>query len=102
MLRTVPDTRVLPQAYAVCGPVGYAPYAMMSSDQLALNVAAVFADGYNAALFENHSGATGGVDLLQAFQRFETLDFCARTLIHACGLSKGSGLAAIRPLSDDQ
>ena len=25
MLRAVPDTRALPQAYALCGPVGYAP-----------------------------------------------------------------------------
>jgi L-fuculose-phosphate aldolase len=102
MLRTVPDTRVLPQAYRVCGPVGYAPYAMMSSDQLAVNVAAVFAEGHNAALFENHSGATGGADLLQAFQRFETLDFCARTLIHAYGLVKPTGDTPIRTLDDHQ
>jgi len=102
MLRAVPDTRALPQAYAICGPVGYAPYAMMSSDQLAANVAAVFAEGYDAALFENHSGATGGADLLQAFQRFETLDFCARTIIQACGLSQGAGLAAVRPLGEEQ
>ena len=106
MLRTAPDTRVLPGAYSVCGPVGYAPYAMMGSEGLAINVAQVFAEGYDAALFENHSGATGGVDLLQAFQRFETLDFCARTLIHACGLiagrADGRPLQAIRPLSEEQ
>jgi len=102
MLRTVPDTRVLPQAYAICGPVGYAPYAIMGSDQLAGNVAATFADGHQVVVFENHGAAAGGADLLEAFQRFEALDFCARTLIHACGLSQGAGLAGIPPLDDDQ
>jgi L-fuculose-phosphate aldolase len=32
---------------------------------------------------ENHGIATGGPDLLVAFQRLETLDFCARTLLKA-------------------
>ena len=32
--------------------------------------------------------ATGGRDLLEAFQRFETLDFCARTLIDASSLDR--------------
>jgi L-fuculose-phosphate aldolase len=34
-------------------------------------------------LLENHGVATGGTDLLTAFQRLETLDFCARTQIRA-------------------
>ena len=95
MIRETPDTRVLPWAYRVCGPVGYAPYAMMSSDLLAVNVSDAFADGFNTVLFESHSGAAGGRDLLEAFQRLETLDFCARTLIHARGLSQG--IRAVAP-----
>ncbi len=39
-------------------------------------------------LLENHGVVTGGRDLLEAFQRFETLDFCARTLINAGSLGQ--------------
>jgi L-fuculose-phosphate aldolase len=76
--------------------VGYAPYAMMTSDQLAVNVSEAFARGFNSVLFENHSAAAGGGDLLEAFERLETLDFCARTLIHARGLC-ARGLRAQGP-----
>jgi L-fuculose-phosphate aldolase len=102
MVREAPDTRILPLAYRVCGPVGYAPYAIMGSDRLAGTVAGAFAGGFDAVLFENHSAAVGGRDLLEAFQRLETLDFCARTLIHARGLGKASGRDAIPILTDEQ
>jgi len=29
---------------------------------------------------ENHGKATGGTDIVNAFQRFETLEFCTRTI----------------------
>jgi L-fuculose-phosphate aldolase len=99
MVREIPDTRSLPRAYQVCGPVGCVPYAIMGSDRLAETVADAFADGFNTVLFENHSAAAGGRDLLEAFQRLETLDFCARTLIHACGLCV-QGLGAARGLTE--
>lgn len=83
IVRKVPDTRIIPQAQRVCGPVGYAPYALPGSEDLGDNIAATFAQGYNAVLLENHGVATGGPDLLMAFQRLETLDFCARTLLKA-------------------
>lgn len=90
--RQVPDTRIIPQAQRVCGPVGYAPYALPGSEQLGANIAATFAQGFNAVLLENHGIATGGPDLLTAFQRLETLDFCARTLLKARGLGRVSTL----------
>jgi L-fuculose-phosphate aldolase len=102
MIREIPDTRSLPRAYQVCGPVGCVPYAIMGSDRLAETVADAFAGGFNTVLFESHSAAAGGRDLLEAFQRLETLDFCARTLIYARGLGKASGSDAIRTLSDAQ
>jgi L-fuculose-phosphate aldolase len=83
IVRKVPDTRIIPQAQRICGPVGYAPYALPGSEDLGENIAATFAQGYNAVLLENHGIATGGPDLLVAFQRLETLDFCARTLLKA-------------------
>ncbi len=92
----IPDTKIIPQAYHVCGSVGYAPYATPGSWQLGENIAATFTQGFNVVLLENHGVVTGGATLLEAFQRFETLDFCARTLIQA------SGLGEVQPLTDPQ
>ncbi len=83
IVREVPDTRIIPQANRVCGPVGYAPYALPGSEKLGENIAATFAEGYNIIILENHGMAAGGANLLDAFYRLETLDFCARTLIRA-------------------
>lgn len=92
----LPNPRIIPQAYHVCGPVGFAPYALPGSWELGENIAATFAQGFNVILLENHGVVTGGADLLEAFQRLETLDFCARTLLQA------SGLGPVQPLSDAQ
>ena len=83
IVREVPDTRIIPQANRVCGPVGYSPYALPGSEKLGENIAATFAEGYNIIILENHGMAAGGANLLDAFHRLETLDFCARTLIRA-------------------
>ncbi|MBP6469987.1 MAG: class II aldolase/adducin family protein [Chloroflexi bacterium] len=83
IVREVPDTRIIPQANRLCGPVGYAPYALPGSEKLGENIAATFAEGYNIIILENHGMAAGGANLLDAFHRLETLDFCARTLIRA-------------------
>ena len=96
MARQIPDTRIIPQANRVCGPVGYAEYARMGSEQLGDRLAEAFGHGHNVVLLENHGAAAAGADLLEAFQRLETLDFCARTLIHARGLGE------ITTLSDEQ
>lgn len=90
--RQVPQTNIIPQAQRVCGPVGYAPYALPGSEQLGQSIASTFAQGYNVVLLENHGVAAGGPDLLTAFQRLETLDFCARTLLKARGLGEVSTL----------
>lgn len=86
IVRKVPDTRIIPQANRVCGPVGYAPYALPGSEMLGENIANTFADGYNILILENHGVAAVGNTLLDAFHRLETLDFCARTLIRAHAL----------------
>lgn len=94
--RKIPDTRLIPQAHHVCGEVGYAPYALPGSRQLGENIANTFAQGFQVVLLENHGVVTAGPDLLTAFQRLETLDFCARTQIHARSLGRP------RPLTDEQ
>lgn len=83
IVRQIPDTRIIPQIYHLCHPVGYAPYALPGSEMLGVNIADTFADGYNIVILENHGMVSGGASLLTAFQRLETLDFCARMLIAA-------------------
>ena len=83
IVRSLPDTNIIPQANRVCGKVGYAPYALPGSDKLGENIADTFEKGYNVVLLENHGVAVGGSDLLNAFHRLETLEFCAMTLIQA-------------------
>lgn len=96
IVRKVPDTRIIPQAHHVCGEVGYAPYALPGSRQLGQNIADTFGRGYEVVILENHGVVTAGPDLLTAFQRLETLDFCARTQIQA------SALGPVTSLTDEQ
>ncbi len=83
IVRQIPDTRLIPQARRVCGHVGYASYALPGSEILGANIAGTFAQGFDVVLLENHGVATSGSNLLEAFQRLETLDFCARTQLYA-------------------
>lgn len=93
IVREVPDTRIIPQANRVCGPVGYAPYALPGSEMLGDSIASTFAEGYDVVILENHGVAAGGSSLLDAFHRLETLDFCARTLIRARALGEVNTLS---------
>lgn len=96
IVRRIPDTRLLPNERQICGEIGMAEYALPGSSQLGENIAAVFQRGNDSVMLENHGVVVGGADLFQAFQRFETLDFCARLEINARRL----GTPTL--LSDDQ
>ncbi|MBB3186948.1 class II aldolase/adducin family protein [Microbacter margulisiae] len=81
----IPNTNIIPQAKNICGPIGFAPYALPGSQQLGENIAHEFKTHpeYKAVIMENHGVVLGGTDLMDAYQRFETLEFCARTIINA-------------------
>lgn len=83
IVRKLPDTRINPQSREICGEVGYAPYALPGTEALGGHIANAFATGPNAVLLENHGVVTGGADLLDAFHRFETLEYCAQINIRA-------------------
>jgi L-fuculose-phosphate aldolase len=54
------------------------------SEALGEKIAAEFENGENMAIImENHGTVLGGKDLMDAYERFETLEFCARTIINA-------------------
>ena len=93
--RRVPDTRVLHQARKICGDVGFAPYALPGSAALGTNIAETFAGGTDCVILENHGVVIGGASLQQAFERFETLEFTAKTVI------KAGMLGPVRYLTDD-
>ncbi len=96
ILNRIPDTRVVPKAAAICGDVGFAPYALPGSEALGRTIAETFAKGFKTVLLENHGIVTVGSSLFNAFRRFETLDFCARLIL------KASLLGQVRPLKADQ
>lgn len=93
-----PELNAIPQARMVCGKIAFAPYELPGSEKLGLLIAETFAKDskVNAVIMENHGVVVAGVDLDDALQRFETLELCARSLIHA------SELGSFNLLSDEQ
>jgi L-fuculose-phosphate aldolase len=81
--RQVPDTRIIPQAQQVCGPIGFAPYFLPGSNRLGEAIAAEFSKGFNSVIMENHGTVVGGTNLIEAYERFEAMEFCGRTLINS-------------------
>ncbi|WP_341278998.1 class II aldolase/adducin family protein [Paenibacillus sp. FSL H8-0537] len=94
MVRKVPNVRLLPNDYLICGEVGMAKYGLPGSAELGENIADVFSEGLNTIMLENHGVVVGGRDLFEAFQRFETLEYCARMEIQANRIGTPVTLAA--------
>jgi L-fuculose-phosphate aldolase len=92
--RQIPDTRVQSHVHAVCGRIALAPYACPGTQALGDNIAQTFQEGADCVLLENHGVVIGGRDLRDAFQRFETLEFAAQTLIRAASLGPLQVLSA--------
>lgn len=85
IVHKIPDTNIIPQARRICGKIGFAPYGLPGSGELGDKIAQEFRANpdYKAVIMENHGVVLCGVDMMDAYQRFETLEFCARTLINA-------------------
>ncbi|MEM6458803.1 MAG: class II aldolase/adducin family protein [Planctomycetota bacterium] len=94
--KQVPDTRLFAKSRHTCGEPGFADYALPGSAALGDVIAQTFAKGHNAVILENHGVVVGGTDLADAFQRFETLEFTAKTLV------KAGHLGGATPLTDQQ
>ncbi|HMR83652.1 MAG TPA: class II aldolase/adducin family protein [Niabella sp.] len=96
IVRKIPDTNTLSQAKFSCGAVGYAPYALPGSEELGKEIAHEFEKGFDSVIMENHGTVVGGSDLDNAFQRFETLESVAVTLLNAGALGQS------KPLSEEE
>lgn len=80
----VPDTKIVPQAHNICGDIGFASYGCPGSEDLGRKIANEFRDTrFKAVIMENHGVALGGTNMMDAYQRFETLEFCCRTILNA-------------------
>jgi L-fuculose-phosphate aldolase len=89
-----PDTRLFAKAHAMCGEVGFAPYALPGSALLGERIAEVFAKGHDCVMLENHGVVVGGRDFPEAFRRFEMLEFVAKTIVKASALGPVKYLSA--------
>ncbi|WP_163711569.1 class II aldolase/adducin family protein [Mangrovibacterium lignilyticum] len=96
IVRQIPNTNIIPQAKNICGDIGYAPYALPGSDDLGDVIADEFKKGFSGVIMENHGTVVGGTDMIDAYQRFETLEFCCRTIIY------GSQIGTPKYLTDEQ
>ena len=94
--RQIPNTAIFRQAAQVCGKVDVAAYELPGSQALGDRIAEVFSRGADCVLLENHGVVIGGTTLADAFQRFETLEFTAKTII------KAKALGPVRYLTPDQ
>jgi L-fuculose-phosphate aldolase len=91
-----PEGRLTPQTFDVCGPIGYAPYALPGTEALGERIAQAFAAGPNVVMLENHGVVAAADNLLRAFHRLETLEFSAQTQIYA------AALGSVEPLTPEQ
>ncbi len=92
IVRRLPNMNIIPQAKHICGPIGYAPYAIPGGEELGRKIASEFDKGFDAVIMENHGTVVGGTDLKDAYVRFETLEFSARTIINASTIGAPSYL----------
>jgi L-fuculose-phosphate aldolase len=94
--REIPNPNVISQAKHICGPIGYATYEVPGSRELGQRIGEEFKKGFKAIIMENHGTVVGGSDINDAFQRFETFEFSARTIIY------GQQIGKVKYLTDEQ
>ena len=86
IVRQIPNTNVISQAKHTCGSIGYADYELPGSKALGEKIATEFKKGFKAIIMENHGTVLGGSDLNDAYDRFETFEFCARAILFSKSL----------------
>lgn len=77
IVRRCPNLDLVPSVRKVCSDVQIAVYDVPGSDALGEKIGAVFANGCDIAILENHGVCIGAPDMFTAFQRFETLNYTA-------------------------
>jgi len=78
----LPNTYSLSQAAFLCGSVGLAPYAMPGTDALADSIVDKIKE-HDCVIMANHGVVVVGVTMMECYQKFEALEFCARAEVRA-------------------
>ncbi|MEM9752291.1 MAG: class II aldolase/adducin family protein [Planctomycetota bacterium] len=94
--KQAPNTKLFAKSRLICGEPGFAYYALPGSAALGQVIADTFKREHNAVVLENHGVVVGGTNMADAFGRFETFEFTAKTLI------KSGQLGTPRFLTDAQ
>ncbi len=94
--KRVPDTNLFAKSRHTCGTPGFAAYALPGSVALGKVIADTFRAGHDAVVLENHGVVVGGTNLPDAFGRFETFEFTAKTAV------KAQQLGEVTPLTEAQ
>lgn len=91
----IPDTRVLLGAYQACGKVALAGYELPGSNALAERCRTAFESGADCVILQNHGVLVVGRNMHQAYDRFISLEYLARTIVNSTPL-----VTTPRPLPD--
>lgn len=86
VVRREPDTRILPEAWNICGKVAQVPYDVAGSLELDAHINACFKAGYNTVLMANHGVVCGAKNLMEAFKAFETITLAGEAELNAMRL----------------
>ncbi len=82
IVREIPNTNIISQAKHVCGPMVMQNINYPEVPLWGATIAEEFIKCFNGVIMENHGTVVGGATLVDAFQRFETLEFCARAILY--------------------
>ncbi|MDG5799779.1 class II aldolase/adducin family protein [Marinilabiliaceae bacterium ANBcel2] len=93
IVREMPDTNLIPGIKEVCGVPGYAKYHLPGSENLGTSISEQFKAGFYSVIMENHGAVVGGSDLLDAYERFETLEFLCRSIVNSRIIGEPSSLS---------
>jgi L-fuculose-phosphate aldolase len=93
IVRKTPNTNILPQLRLLCGKIGYAPYAIPGSAELGENIASQFREGVSAVIMENHGTVIGGTNISDAYQKFESMEMSARSILYGNMIGKPAYLS---------
>lgn len=88
IVRKTPNTHILPQTHSLCGEIGYAGYALPGTEALGASIAAAFKKGVSVVIMENHGAVIGGLDISDAYQKFESIEITARSILYANMIGK--------------
>ncbi|MBN8788158.1 MAG: class II aldolase/adducin family protein [Terrimonas sp.] len=88
IVRKTPNTYILPQTHSLCGEIGYAGYALPGTAALGESIAVEFKKGVSVVIMENHGTVIGGSDISDAYQKFESVEITARSILYANMIGK--------------